>query len=84
MLSLDDGEGRTGMTGLRQQLAIRQARRYRRRRWRRWRRRRLMMRLLVAEREVAEAPTDALAALHEDERRRLEERLLRDAARLLR
>lgn len=72
------------MDGLRRQLDRRQARRYRRRWLRRRRRRRLMARLLVTERELAEAPTDALAALHDLDRRRLEESLMRNARRLYR
>jgi hypothetical protein len=74
----------TGMARLRGQLERRQARRFRRRRLGRWRRRRLLLQLLVAERELAEAPTDALAVLHDDERRRIEARLKRNASRLLR
>jgi hypothetical protein len=72
------------LDGLRRQLDLRQARRYRRRRLRRWRRRRLMASLMVAEREAAEAPTDALAALHDHDRRRLQDRLARNARRLYR
>jgi hypothetical protein len=83
MPTLQPGED-NGMAALRGQLDRRQARRFRRRWLRRWRRRRLLVRLLVAERELAEAPTEALASVHDGERRRIEDRLSRNARRLFR
>lgn len=72
------------MARLRTELERRQARRVRRRPLRRWRRRRLLLRLMVAEREFVEAPTAALQAQHRREVDRLEARLERNARSLFR
>ena len=71
---------------LKEELARRQARRqerrYRRRWLRRWRRRRLLLRLLVLERDLAEEPDDAMLALHRAEAARIAHELTRNARRL--
>jgi hypothetical protein len=72
------------MRGLRDELARRQAGRARRRVWLRWRRRRLMLALIVVERELADATDDRITELHQQAANRITERLGRNATRLFR
>lgn len=73
-----------GMEPLRSALERRRARRYRRRWFSRWRRRRLLLRLVAIEFELADPRDDALQDIHKREAQRLEDRLSRNARRLFR
>lgn len=84
MLHAVPADDMSAMEPLRNELMRRRARRYRRRWFRRWRRRRLLLKLIAVEFELADPRDDALRHIHMREAERLEERLSKNARRLFR